>query len=170
MMKFKEDPWLTDYINAIHFSIRVIERQTRDRQALRKLKSETDALIQEALLGNLPMEIYAIRRLAARIEKAEQNLLSPVLTRRHQKEPPIRLKSYPRDARMLIKDFRFLCQGFEAITMKGITEECDLYFSKTYPDIPDMAATVEELIDLDVALGRLVQDSNGVYRHGTGGE
>ncbi len=165
-MKFKDDPWLTDYINAVHFAIRYIEIQTRDRYALYRLKQETDALIQEAILGNIPMEIMTMQRLARRIRRAEHNLLHPAISAAGQSsDPPVFLKSFSGNTAGLISDFRFICQGLTEFTRKEITAECELYFSKIYPNIMNMAETVAELIRLDTEAGLLEEIGPEVFRH-----
>ncbi|MEZ4529001.1 MAG: hypothetical protein R2941_24075 [Desulfobacterales bacterium] len=164
-MKFKDDPWLTDYINAVHFAIRYIETQTRDRVALYRLKQETDALIQEAILGNIPMEIMTMQRLARRIRRAEHNLLHPAISAGPPSDPPVFLKSFSGNTAGLVSDFRFICQGLTEFSRKEITAECDLYFSKIYPNISKMEETVEELIRLDTEAGLLVEIGPEVFRH-----
>jgi len=163
-VKFKDDPWLTDYINAVHFAIRYIETQSRDRSALYRLKQETDALIQEAILGNIPMEIMTMQRLARRIRTAEYTLLHPAIPGA-QSSSPVFLKTFSGNTAGLISDFRFISQGFSEFSLKEITEECDLYFSKIYPDIRDMAETVAELVTRDVQIGLLEKSRPDVFRH-----
>ena len=163
-MKFKDDPWLTDYINAVHFAIRYIETQTRDRSALYRLKQETDGLIQEAILGNIPMEIMTMQRLSRRIRMAEYHLLHPAIPG-NSSASPVFLKTFSGTTAGLISDFRFLCQGLAEFSLKEITEECALYFSKIYPNIQDMSATVAELVTRDVQSGLLVQTAQEVFRH-----
>lgn len=164
-MKFKDDPWLTDYINAVHFAIRYIETQTRDRSALYRLKQETDALIQEAILGNIPMEIMTMQRLARRIRRAEHNLLHPAISAGQSSASPVFLKTFSGNTAGLISDFRFLCQGLAEFSRKEITAECDLYFPKIYLNISNMAATVAELIRLDTEAGLLKEIEPEVFRH-----
>ncbi|MGE0085106.1 MAG: hypothetical protein AB7S75_11870 [Desulfococcaceae bacterium] len=163
-MKFKDDPWLTDYINAVHFAIRYIETQTRDRSALHRLKQETDALIQEAILGNIPMEIMTMQRLTRRIRTAEHNLLHPSIPG-GQSSSPVFLKTFSGNTAGLISDFRFICQGLAEFSLKEITEECNLYFSKIYPDIKNMAETVAELVTRDMQSGLLTESRQEVFRH-----
>ncbi|GBC62842.1 hypothetical protein DENIS_3826 [Desulfonema ishimotonii] len=168
-MKFKDDPWLTDYINSIHFAIRLIERQTGDRRALRRLMAETDALVQEAILGNIPLELMTIRRLAGRIRQAELHLAKRTALPAETQSPNIRqvvLKSYTgRDAGQLVTDYHFLRDGYEEFTLRGMIEECRLYLEKIYPDIGDMAATVSELFSRDIASRSIEEHWPGVWRH-----
>jgi hypothetical protein len=163
-LKLKDDPWLTDYINAIHFAIRYIETQSNDLDALFLLRQETDVLVQEAILGNIPMEILTIRRLSRRIRSAEQHLLhnSP---ENKKFSSPLMLKNRKGDSRELLSDFRFICQAYIKFSRKGIAEECDLYLPKIYPDIKDMDAIAGELIEIETASGRVVEISEGLYCH-----
>lgn len=162
-MAYKDDPWLTDYLTAIHFSVRLIESKTRNINALAKLKAETDGLIQEAILGNLPLEVMTIQRLAARIRKAESRLRQ------------IPSQTGPGDDRKneageggpeLIHDYRFILDGFEAFTLKGIVRECERYFPKIYPKVKDPAAVVIELFQRDIRSGAIEETRPGIYRHG----
>jgi hypothetical protein len=166
-MKFRDDPWLTDYLNAIHFAIRLIETRTRNRRALRRLKAETDALVQEAILGNIPMELFTIRRVADRIAAAERHLAGEPLTADMLPGPESAdpLRHFSGDARPLISDYRFIVEGYSQFTRRGIAAECALYFERIYPDIADMGALVGELIGRDLAAGRIEEVRPGVYRH-----
>ncbi|MFP4033130.1 MAG: hypothetical protein ACLFRG_07150 [Desulfococcaceae bacterium] len=168
-MKFRDDPWLTDYLNAVHFAIRLIETRTRDRRALRRLKAETDALVQEAILGNIPMELFTIRRVAERIAAAERHLSGepPSLEMASEAVPPLR--HYSGDPRMLTADYRFLAEGYAEFSRRGLTAECALYFERIYPEIEDLDALVGELIGRDLAEGRIEEVRPGVYRPTAGG-
>ncbi len=161
-MKFRDDPWLTDYLNAIHFAIRLIETRTRDRRALRRLKAETDALVQEAILGNIPMELFTIRRVAERIAAAERHLAGEPQALEMTSPPPLR--HFSGDARALTADYRFLAEGYAEFSRRGLTAECALYFERIYPEVEDLDALVGELIGRDLAAGRIEEARPGVYR------
>jgi hypothetical protein len=161
-MTYKDDPWLTDYLTAIHFSVRLIESKTRNIHALYRLKTETDALIQEAILGSLPLELMVIQRLAARIRKAEARLN---LISQHIGEPEAG-KTDPEGSRAdLRSDYRFILDGFEAFTLKGIIRECGRYFPKIYPEVEDPAAVVSELFRRDIDSGAIEEIRIGIYGH-----
>lgn len=170
-MKFRDDPWLTDYLNAIHFAIRLIETRTRDRRALRRLKAETDALVQEAILGHIPMELFTIRRVAERISAAERHLAGEPFALEMPTDPASSapLRHFSGDARMLTADFRFLAEGYSEFSRRGLAAECALYFERIYPGIADMDALAGELIGRDLAEGRIEEIRPGVYRHRPGG-
>jgi hypothetical protein len=167
-MQFRDDPWLTDYLNAIHFAIRLIETRTRDRRALRRLKSETDALVQEAILGNIPMELFAIRRVAERIAAAERHLAGEAHFLEMIGEAAPALRHFSGDARLLTADYRFLAEGYAEFSRRGLTAECALYFERIYPEIQDLDALVGELIGRDLAEGRIEEVRPGVYRPAAG--
>ncbi len=162
-MKFKDDPWLTDYFNAVHFAVRWIETRTRDRTALYRLKTEVDALIREAILGNLPMEVMTIRRMARRIHAAETRLVQIDFPEPDAAAGPA-LQTYAGDTRGLVEDYHVIRDGYEEFTLKGLTEECGYYFPKVYPDMADLAATVTELFQRDIAAGEVEMIRSGVYR------
>lgn len=165
-MKFRDDPWLTDYLNAIHFAIRLVESRTRNRRALQRLKAETDALVQEAILGNIPMELFTIRRVAERIAAAERHLAGEPLSIEMLPGPASSapLRHFSGDARLLTSDYRFIAEGFSEFTRRGLTAECALYFERIYPGIEDIDALVGELIGRDLAGGRIEEVRPGVYR------
>lgn len=176
-MKMRDDPWMTDYLNAIHFAIRYIEVRTHDRRALLELKNETDGLVREALLGNLPMDVYTIRRLAARIEVAERNLamrLTAPSRRKGSNRTPERpsgddaaaaLPARPAIPDGMAADYRFLQEAFEEFSLDGMIEECRLYFPRIYPDIADLRGPVAELFRREIAAGRIRELRPGVYGH-----
>ena len=103
------------------------------------------------------MEIFTIRRLAARISEAEANITRMFLPGTQPEARPIRLKTYNGDARSLIADYRFISQGFQEFTLRGIAGECALYFPRVYPHIPDLNATIAELFDLDISAGLIYE-------------
>jgi len=161
-MTYKDDPWLTDYLTAIHFSVRLIESKTRNIQALYRLKTETDALIQEAILGNLPLEVMTIQRLAARIRRAESVLGLPA---NRIPESSHRPRNAGSDASELETDYRFILDGFDRFTLKGVIRECNRYFPKVYPEIQDTAAIISELFQRDIRSGRIQETRSGIFRH-----
>ncbi|PID73298.1 MAG: hypothetical protein CSB33_04375 [Desulfobacterales bacterium] len=167
MMKYKDDPWLTDYLNSIHFTIRTIEVHTGSRRALLDLKHETDALVREAILGHLPMDVYTIRRVSSRIDEAEQHLRRRALPRRSRKPRPAgpRFSSYKGDTRSLVADYRFLQQGFEEFSLAGMIAECRLYLPKIYITLTDLDAVVTELFQREIERNRIREIRPGVFAH-----
>lgn len=175
-MKFKDDEWLTDYINALHFTTRVIETQHKeflslanvgtvnDRDIAEFCKIESDALIQEAVLCNMPLEVFSIQRITERLRTAredrDRNDASGFSRYR-----PSEMKTYKGNTRSLLSDYRFLCKGFEEFTLQDIIGECSAYFKKIYPDIPDIKAAVTELFDRDLRMGLIREIRPGVYGH-----
>ena len=172
-MKFKDDEWLTDYINALHFTTRFIETQHKDfmslanagsmndREIAEFCKIETDALIQEAILCNMPIEVFSIRRITERLSTAQKDTEPADFSRC----PAAEMKTYQGDSRALLSDYRFLCRGLEEFTLQDIIEECYAYLKKIYPDIPDMKAAVAELLDTDLRMGLIREIRPGVYGH-----
>lgn len=159
-MKLKDDPWLTDYVNAIHFTVRVLERQGRHHQALSVLKAQTSALIREAILANVPMEVFSMQRIAKRIRNAESGIY--YLTDGRQ---TIELDSYHGDIYGLMSDYKFIRDGFAEFELKDIIHECRLYFEKLYPDIREIDATVAELFQQDIQYGIIKEIKPGLYAH-----
>jgi len=159
-MKLKDDPWLTDYVNAIHFTVRVLERRGRYRQALSVLKAQTSALIREAILANVPMEIFSMQRIAQRVRDAESGIHYVTDGR-----SSAALKSYRGDIAGLISDYTFVRDGFAQFELKDIIHECRLYFEKLYPDIHDIDATIAELFEQDIEDGRIKEIKPGLYGH-----
>ena len=155
-MKFKEDEWLTDYINAVHFTVRLIEKKGRNAEATRLLEAETAALIQDAILGHIPLEVFSIQRIARRVKAARTTALT---------NGPVRLKTYRGDAGRLATDYGFVRDGFSEITLEEMIAECAGYFAKVYPDLPDLRATITELFQRDIEQGVIEPLSGGdTYR------
>ncbi|GEM_PF-1597194 len=175
-MKFKDDEWLTDYINALHFTTRFIETQHKDfmslanagslndREIAEFCKIETDALIQEAILCNMPIEVFSIRRITERLSTAQRDTHSGNSSDFSQ-SGSAEMKTYQGDSHALLSDYRFLCRGLEEFTLQDIIEECYAYLKKIYPDIPDMKAAVAELLDTDLRTGLIREIRPGVYGH-----
>ena len=158
-MKLKDDPWLTDYVNAIHFSVRVLEKQGRYRQAIAMLKLQTAALIREAILANVPMEVFSMQRISNRVKNAE----SEIFRLSHHSQPPLFLNSYHGDIHGLMSDYRFIRDGFAEFGLKDLIDECRLYLEKIYTDISDMEATVIELFERDIRQGIIREIKPGLY-------
>ncbi|OQX24035.1 MAG: hypothetical protein BWK80_22930 [Desulfobacteraceae bacterium IS3] len=132
-MKFKDDEWLTDYINALHFTVRRIEKQTADKDIADALKDQSDALIQEAVLSDIPMEVFQMRRITERVADARRSgKLIGIIGADNE---AIRLRTYTGDVYPLVADYRFLCQGLEEFTLQDMIEETAAYLEKTYPDL-----------------------------------
>ncbi len=161
-MKFKDDEWLTDYINALHFTVRRMEKQTADKDIADALKDQSDALIQEAVLSDIPMEVFRMQRITERVAAAR---LPGNLIGIGADNEAIRLKTYTGDVYSLVADYRFLCQGLEEFTLQDMIEETAAYLEKTYPDLKDASAAVRELFQRDVDLGRIEEIRPGVYGH-----
>jgi hypothetical protein len=159
-MKLKDDPWLTDYVNAIHFTVRVLEKRGRYRQALSVLKAQTSALIREAILANVPMEIFSMQRIAQRVRDAESGIY--YLTDGRQ---PASLTSYQGDTYGLLSDYTFVRDGFAEFGLRDIIHECRLYFEKLYPEISDIDAVITELFQQDIQDGRIREIKPGLYGH-----
>ncbi len=171
-MKFKDDEWLTDYINALHFTTRFIETRHKDflsladagslndRDIAEFCKIETEALIQEAVLCNMPIEVFSIQRITERLKT-----MSGMAESADFRHCGTEMNTYKGDTRALFSDYRFLCRGLEEFTLQDIIEECSAYFKKIYPDIPDMKAAVTELLDRDLRMGLIREIKPGVYGH-----
>jgi len=148
-MKFNEDEWLTDYVNSLHFTVRMMESQDAGEDVTDAWKEERDALIQDAILCNIPMEVFSIRRLISRNRATDDASVSE-------------------DARNLISDYRFLCNGFAEFTLEEVVEECSPYLEKIYPDTEDMAAIITAIFNSDIDLGLIEEIRPGVYQHAPG--
>jgi len=159
-MKLKDDPWLTDYVNAIHFTVRVLEKRGRYRQALSVLKAQTSALIREAILANVPMEIFSMQRIAQRVRDAESGIYH--ITDGRQS---VSLNTYSGDVYGLLSDYTFVRDGFAEFELKDIIHECRLYFEKIYPEISDIDATIIELFQQDIQYGLIKEIKPGLYGH-----
>lgn len=159
-MKLKDDPWLTDYVNAIHFTVRVLERRGRYRQALSVLKAQTGALIREAILANVPMEIFSMQRIARRVRDAESGIYYLADGRQTAS-----LTGYRGDTYGLISDYTFVRDGFAEFGLKDIIHECRLYFEKLYPEITDIDTVITELFQEDIQDGRISEIKPGLYGH-----
>ncbi len=155
-MKIKEDEWLTDYINALHFTARLIETQSKDTNVADICKAGSIALIHEAILSNIPMEIFNIQRLTGRADAAETDV---------KDAETIQMETYRGNTRGLIADYAFLCRGFEEFTLKDMVEECSAYLSKIYPDIKNMTATITELFNKDIEKGAIEEIKPKLYRN-----
>lgn len=162
IMKFKEDEWLTEYVNATHFTLRQIEKISfnrkdfsEDKEAFQELmeicKSEADALIQEAVLCNIPMQVFNIRRITKRLGADGDG------------QTPYQLKTYKGDVADLIADYRFICEGFDEFTTADMIEACSPYLEKIYPDIEDMEATLIELLNKEIERGEIQEMRPGVF-------
>jgi hypothetical protein len=164
-MKFKDDEWLTDYINALHFTVRRIETQTADRNMADALKDQSDALIQEAVLSDIPMEVFQMQRITGRVAAVRRsgNLIADGADNETDNET-LRLKTYSGDVCALAADYAFLCQGLEEFTLQDMIEETAPYLEKIYPDLKDVSATVQELFQRDIDLGRIKETGPGLYR------
>jgi len=161
-MKFKDDEWLTDYINALHFTVRRIEKQTENKEVADALKDQSDALIQEAVLSDIPMEVFQMQRITERVAAVRS---SGRLISIGTDNEAIRLKTYTGDVYTLAADYTFLCQGLEEFTLQDMIEETAPYLEKTYPDLKNASATVRELFQRDIDLGRIKEIRPGVYGH-----
>jgi len=161
-MKFKNDEWLTDYINAVHITVRHLEIQNKESENItEELKNEADALIQDAILCNMSIEVLGIQNLTGRLG-AEDDVLSD---HRGPETAPLTMKTYTGDTRSLFSDYRFVCKGLEEFSLEDIIEEFSPYFSKIYPDIGNMRAVVTELFSADIERGAVRETKQGVYRH-----
>ncbi|MDM8526518.1 hypothetical protein QUF80_24340 [Desulfococcaceae bacterium HSG8] len=163
-MKFKDDEWLTDYINALHFTIRSVQTKYKDEDAADIMKAEADALLQEAILCHVPMEVFDIKRIAARVKSARVGMKA-IVTENQSPERESVMETYDGDTRSLISDYSFLRQGFEVFTLRDMLEECSEYLAKTYPDITDIKAAITELFNRDVDMGMIEEIKPGVYQH-----
>ncbi|NJL59888.1 MAG: hypothetical protein HC887_09830 [Desulfobacteraceae bacterium] len=158
-MKLKDDPWLTDYVNAIHFSVRVLEKQGRYRQAIAMLKLQTAALIREAILANVPMEVFSMQRISNRVKNAE----SENFRLSYYSQQPLSLNSYSGDVPGLMSDYKFIRDGFAEFGLKDLIDECRLYLEKIYTDISDLEAAVTELFEQDIHQGVIREIKPGLY-------
>ncbi len=156
-MKFKEDEWLTDYINALHFTVRLIERRGRDRDAAEVLEAETAALIQEAVLGNIPLSVFSIQRIVGRVKRFRERC-------REAGAGPSGV--FPGD---LAADYAFLREGLAEFTAAEMVAECRGYLPRIYSDLGDLETVVAALIRDDLDAGVIVESSPGVYRPAAGG-
>ena len=143
-MKFKDDEWLTDYVNALHFTVRWIETRCKDRDVAAAYKTEADAMIQEAILGNIPIEIFNVQRIAARVDAANAGANEV--------------------AERLISDYVFICDGLDEFTLDELIGECTPFFEKIYPGIKDIKATITAIFNKDFQMGRIEGIRPGVYR------
>ncbi|QTA91085.1 hypothetical protein [Desulfonema magnum] len=162
-MKFKDDEWLTDYINALHFTVRLIENQNKDKEVGNALRDEAHALIQEALLCNIPMELFNIKRITKRLDVAESEKNSTVPGKADSDTEP--METYKGDILGLISDYHFICQGLAEFSLEDIIEESSEYLAKTYPDIEDIRATITELFNRDIKKRKIEETASGVFRH-----
>lgn len=158
-MKLRDDPWLNDYVNAIHFSVRMLEKQGRHRQAISALKLQTGALIREAILANVPMEVFSMQRIARRVRDAESGNF--YIT--HNTGSPMSMKTYQGDVHGLMADYTFIRDGFAEFGLKDLIGECRLYFEKIYPDIKSLEDAVTELFERDIQLCMIRENKPGSY-------
>ncbi|MEZ4527023.1 MAG: hypothetical protein R2941_13990 [Desulfobacterales bacterium] len=115
------------------FCHRYIETQTRDRVARQyRLEQETDALIQEAILGNIPMEIMTMQRLAENPAQGIICFILPFLP--GLSDPPVFLKSFSGNTAGLVSDFRFICQGLTEFSRKRDPGGMRSVFFKNLPE------------------------------------
>ncbi|MDM8550994.1 hypothetical protein QUF72_12985 [Desulfobacterales bacterium HSG2] len=156
-MKFKDDEWLTDYVNALHFTVRWFEGRQKERDVTNVCKTETRALIHEAILCNIPMEIFSIQRITERIDSAEADI-------GESGAESVQMETYKGDTLGLISDYAFLCKGFEEFTQDDMIEECSAYFAMIYPDMEDMRATITEIFNMDIESGAVEEIRSGIYR------
>lgn len=160
-MKFKDNEWLTDYVNAIHFSVRLLERQGRPQKALRTLRDQTDALIHDAILANVPLEVFSIQRMVARVKAASASHYQSLTDGKQHSDLPAQSET---DGDLLA-DFRFLCQGFAEFSLQEIIDEAYYYLAKVYPEITDIRSTVQSLFQQDLAAGQIEKLGPSRYRH-----
>jgi hypothetical protein len=162
-MKFKDDEWLTDYVNSLHFTVRFLEEQThRDAAISDVLKDGANALLQEAILGHIPMEVFTIQRISERMGAAR--------SRMNIREIPDKtpLETYNGDTSELISDYNFICKGFEEFTLEDVIQECAPYFERIYPDIQDIKATITEIFQKNIEMGLIEEIKPGVWRYVSG--